>query len=300
MTRLSRARHTPGSSALCAATDVPVDDPDLEQKTPARALVERLLEPARAAPQSLGAQLRWIRAQLGGVARRGRPRQHRRTDAGASTRSSARCSSATAVRLPTGRLPTAPRVGVGPDRPTSPRRSARIGTGWPSSCSSRSRRTCGWRSSPASTAAGSGAWTRSPTRSSTSSVRAASRVSGSSASGSGATPRARSSSAAATPMRWPPPTRSPTTGSRTSSAARPPGATCATALRHAALRLAADMVPNHMGLDSSWVVEHPERFISSPYPPFEAYTYDGPGPVAATGASSSRSRTTTGIRPTPR
>ncbi len=41
------------------------------------------------------------------------------------------------------------------------------------------------------------------------------------------------------------------------------------------LRLAADMVPNHMGIDSSWVIEHPERFISLPYPPFEAYTFSG-------------------------
>jgi len=41
------------------------------------------------------------------------------------------------------------------------------------------------------------------------------------------------------------------------------------------VRLAADMVPNHMGIDSSWVLEHPERFISSPYPPFEAYSFTG-------------------------
>ncbi len=41
------------------------------------------------------------------------------------------------------------------------------------------------------------------------------------------------------------------------------------------IRLAADMVPNHMGIDSSWVIEHPERFISSPYPPFEAYSFTG-------------------------
>ena len=41
------------------------------------------------------------------------------------------------------------------------------------------------------------------------------------------------------------------------------------------IRLAADMVPNHMGIDSSWVVEHPERFISSPYPPFESYSFTG-------------------------
>jgi glycosidase len=41
------------------------------------------------------------------------------------------------------------------------------------------------------------------------------------------------------------------------------------------IRLAADMVPNHMGIDSSWVVEHPERFISSPHPPFESYSFSG-------------------------
>jgi glycosidase len=41
------------------------------------------------------------------------------------------------------------------------------------------------------------------------------------------------------------------------------------------VRLAADMVPNHMGIDSDWVVEHPDRFISSPYPPFESYTFTG-------------------------
>ena len=42
------------------------------------------------------------------------------------------------------------------------------------------------------------------------------------------------------------------------------------------IRIAADMVPNHMGIDSRWVVEHPERFLSSPEPPFPAYTYGGP------------------------
>jgi glycosidase len=41
------------------------------------------------------------------------------------------------------------------------------------------------------------------------------------------------------------------------------------------LRLAADMVPNHMGIDSRWVLEHPERFISSPHPPFPAYSFSG-------------------------
>ena len=41
------------------------------------------------------------------------------------------------------------------------------------------------------------------------------------------------------------------------------------------IRLASDMVPNHMGIDSSWVVEHPERFISVSEPPFPAYTFGG-------------------------
>ncbi|RNA65337.1 alpha-amylase [Prosthecochloris sp. ZM_2] len=51
-------------------------------------------------------------------------------------------------------------------------------------------------------------------------------------------------------------------------------------LRHRALqrglRLASDMVPNHTGLDSVLVKEHPEYFISSPEPPYPNYTYNGP------------------------
>ncbi len=42
------------------------------------------------------------------------------------------------------------------------------------------------------------------------------------------------------------------------------------------IRLASDMVPNHMGIDSRWVIEHPERFLSLPEPPFPAYTFGGP------------------------
>jgi hypothetical protein len=36
------------------------------------------------------------------------------------------------------------------------------------------------------------------------------------------------------------------------------------------------MVPNHMGIDSRWVVEHPERFVATQEPPFPAYTFGGP------------------------
>ncbi len=39
------------------------------------------------------------------------------------------------------------------------------------------------------------------------------------------------------------------------------------------IRLAADMVPNHMGIDSKWVTEHPDWFLSVPYPPYPNYTY---------------------------
>ena len=42
------------------------------------------------------------------------------------------------------------------------------------------------------------------------------------------------------------------------------------------LRLASDMVPNHMGIDSSWVIEHPEWFLSRPDSPYPAYTFEGP------------------------
>ena len=41
------------------------------------------------------------------------------------------------------------------------------------------------------------------------------------------------------------------------------------------VRLASDMVPNHMGIDSRWVIEHPEWFISLPEPPYPGYTFDG-------------------------
>ena len=42
------------------------------------------------------------------------------------------------------------------------------------------------------------------------------------------------------------------------------------------LRLASDMVPNHMGIDSDWVVEQPDLFISRPQSPFPVYTFEGP------------------------
>lgn len=42
------------------------------------------------------------------------------------------------------------------------------------------------------------------------------------------------------------------------------------------LRLAADMVPNHVGIDADWVVNHPDWFIQTSQPPFPGYRFGGP------------------------
>ena len=39
------------------------------------------------------------------------------------------------------------------------------------------------------------------------------------------------------------------------------------------VRLSADMVPNHMGIDSNWVIEHPDWFLSLPYSPYPSYSF---------------------------
>jgi glycosidase len=39
------------------------------------------------------------------------------------------------------------------------------------------------------------------------------------------------------------------------------------------IRLSADMVPNHMGIDSHWVIDHPDWFLSLPYSPYPAYSF---------------------------
>ena len=41
------------------------------------------------------------------------------------------------------------------------------------------------------------------------------------------------------------------------------------------IRLAADMVPNHVGIYSKWMVEHPDWFISLDYSPFPTYQFNG-------------------------
>ncbi|MGH2459427.1 MAG: alpha-amylase family glycosyl hydrolase [Chloroflexota bacterium] len=42
------------------------------------------------------------------------------------------------------------------------------------------------------------------------------------------------------------------------------------------IRLASDMVANHMGIDSRWVIEHPDWFIHADQSPFPSYSFNGP------------------------
>lgn len=44
----------------------------------------------------------------------------------------------------------------------------------------------------------------------------------------------------------------------------------------AGIRLASDMVPNHTGLDSRWMLEHPDWFLQLDQPPFPGYRFSGP------------------------
>jgi len=42
------------------------------------------------------------------------------------------------------------------------------------------------------------------------------------------------------------------------------------------IRMASDMVPNHMSIDSRWVMEHPDWFVSLDHSPFPSYSFNGP------------------------
>ncbi|HEY8076413.1 MAG TPA: alpha-amylase family glycosyl hydrolase, partial [Labilithrix sp.] len=42
------------------------------------------------------------------------------------------------------------------------------------------------------------------------------------------------------------------------------------------IRLAADMVPNHVGIDGDWVIDHPHWFLRAPHPPYPSYRFGGP------------------------
>ncbi len=42
---------------------------------------------------------------------------------------------------------------------------------------------------------------------------------------------------------------------------------------HFGLRIACDMVPNHMGIDSDWIVDHPDWFLQESESPFPSYSF---------------------------
>ena len=66
------------------------------------------------------------------------------------------------------------------------------------------------------------------------------------------------------------------------------------------IRLASDMVPNHMGIDSRWVIEHPDWFLAAADSPYPGYTLRAGRTSPTTRASASTSRTTTTTAPTRR
>ena len=45
---------------------------------------------------------------------------------------------------------------------------------------------------------------------------------------------------------------------------------------HRGIRLSSDMVPNHTGIYSKWVIEKPDHFIQMDYPPYPSYSFHGP------------------------
>ena len=42
------------------------------------------------------------------------------------------------------------------------------------------------------------------------------------------------------------------------------------------IRLSSDMVPNHTGIFSRWILEHPDFYIQSDNPPYPSYSFTGP------------------------
>jgi len=46
--------------------------------------------------------------------------------------------------------------------------------------------------------------------------------------------------------------------------------------RRRGIRLACDVVPNHTGIDSRWVREHPDWYVQLDHPPYPAYSFSGP------------------------
>ena len=53
--------------------------------------------------------------------------------------------------------------------------------------------------------------------------------------------------------------------------------------RQRGLRLACDVVPNHTGIDSLWSQEHPDWFLQVDHPPYPAYSFSGPNLATSAG-----------------
>ena len=143
------------------------------------------------------------------------------------------------------------------------------------SCSWPRARTSGSTSCRARSGATSGRSTRSPTRSSTGSRAGASPACGSSGCGSGRSRRSGSSGCAATPTPSPRPTRSTTTGSPTTSAARRPTPTCATAPGRAASGWPATWCPTTWASIRAGSSTTPSGSCRCREPPYPAYTFSG-------------------------
>ena len=58
-----------------------------------------------------------------------------------------------------------------------------------------------------------------------------------------------------------------------------------TRCRRHGIRLACDVVPNHTGIDSEWVLQHPDWFLQTESPPYPGYRFNGPDLCAAEGVS---------------
>ncbi len=55
--------------------------------------------------------------------------------------------------------------------------------------------------------------------------------------------------------------------------------------RRHGIRLACDVVPNHTGIDSEWVLQHPDWFLQAESPPYPDYRFNGPDLCHADGVS---------------
>ena len=113
-------------------------------------------------------------------------------------------------------------------------------------------------------------------------------------------PRSGSSGCAATPRPSPRRIPSTTTDRRGPGWRRRPWPASAIEPWPRGIRLASDMVPNHMGIDSRWVIEHPDWFLSLPRAARSRRTRSTGRTCRPTSASGSSSRTTTTTPPTRR